>query len=274
MSLPITPPFPVFTGRDGQPLDEGRIYVGVANQDPVANPVALFWDDALTISAQQPVITSGGYPVFVGSPAKLYTASAAVSMRVLDGGGALVYATASLVGAGTVTSVAANGGTTGYAITGGPITGAGTFTLEVDDAATVRTEIEAAKSGANTDITSLEQDVAIAESGTAAANTIGFRGMPVVTLASGGTLDLTHASKTIYTGGNITIPANASVAFPIGTMIEISNSTNATVTVSITSDTLRQSGTTNTGTRTLAVYGDCVIKKRTSTLWHIIGNVS
>ena len=274
MSLAITPPFPVFTGRDGQPLDEGRIYVGVANLDPIANPVALFWDVGLSIPAAQPVITSGGYPVFVGSPAKLYTAATAVSVRVLDGGGALVYNAASLVGTGSVTSVAADGGTTGYAFTGGPITTAGTFTLAVDNAATARGAISAAASGANTDITSLEQDVQIVETGTAAANTLGFRGLPVVTLPSGGTLDLTHASKTIYTGGNVTIPANASVAFPIGTAIEISNSTNATVTISITSDTLRQSGTTNTGTRTLAVYGDCVIKKRAATLWHIAGNVT
>ncbi len=273
MTLAITPPFPVFTGRDGQPLDEGRIYVGVANLDPITNPVALFWDAALSIPAAQPVITSGGYPVFVGSPAKLYTASASVSVRVLDGAGALVYNAASLTAPGSVSSVAASGGVTGFTFTGSPITSSGTLTLAVDDATMARVAIGAAASGANTDITSLEQDVAIVETGTIAANTLGFRGLPVVTFP-GGTIDLTHASKTLYTSGNVTIPANASVAFPVGTAIEISNSTNATVTISITSDTLRQSGTTNTGTRTLAVYGDCVIKKRAATLWHIAGNVS
>lgn len=273
MSLAVTPPFPVFTGRDGQPLDEGRIYVGVANQDPITNPVALFWDEALSIPAAQPVVTSGGYPVFVGSPAKLYTNAAAVSVRVLDGAGALVYSAANLVGQGSVTSVAANGGSTGYAFTGSPITGAGTLVLEVDDADTARGAIGAAASGANADITSLLQSALIAETGTAAANTLGFRGLPVVNTI-GKTLELTDIGKTVYTSGNITIPANASVAFPVGTAIEISNSTNATIAISITSDTLRQSGTTNTGTRTLAVYGDCVIKKRAATLWHIAGQVT
>ena len=274
MTLSIIPPFPVFTGRDGQPVDDGRIYVGVANLDPIANPVALFWDAALSIPAAQPVMTSGGYAMFVGSPARLYAGATSVSIRVLDAAGGLVFNAASLDITGTVTSVDASGGATGFSFSGGPITGAGTLTLAVDDAAMARAAIVAAVSGANDDITSLRQDVAIAESGTYSANTLGFRGMPVVTLASGGTLDITHASKTIYTAGNITIPSNAAVAFPIGTMIEISNSTNATVTIAITTDTMRQSGTTNTGTRTLAVYGDCVIKKRTATLWYIIGNVS
>ena len=52
------------------------------------------------------------------------------------------------------------------------------------------------------------------------------------------------------------------------------NSTNATIQISITSDTLRQSGTTNTGTRTLAVYGEAYVKKVAATTWHITGNIT
>jgi hypothetical protein len=273
MSLPITPPFSVFTGLDGEPIDGGLIYVGVANLDPVTNPVAIYYDDALTLPAPNPATVNAGYPVYAGAPSRLYTAGTAASVTVKDAQGVLVFSAPSLNAAGSVTSVAASGGTTGFAFTGGPITGAGTLTLTVSNAATARSAITAAASGANTDITSLEQDVAIVETGTAAANSIGFRGLPVV-VSTGGTLQLSDAGKTVYTSGNITIPANASIAFPIGTAIEISNSTNATITISITSDTLRQSGTTNTGTRTLAVYGDCVIKKRTATVWYIAGQVT
>lgn len=69
-------------------------------------------------------------------------------------------------GAATVTSVAASGGTTGLSFTGSPITTTGTLTLGGTlavanggtgsaTAADARTALSAAKSGANTDITSL-----------------------------------------------------------------------------------------------------------------------
>ena len=67
---------------------------------------------------------------------------------------------------GTVTSVAASGGTTGLTFSGSPITTSGTLTLGgtlavasggtgATDAATARTNLGAAASGANSDITSL-----------------------------------------------------------------------------------------------------------------------
>lgn len=273
MSLKVESPFPVFTNRDGQPLDGGLVYVGVAGLDPVTNPVALYWDDALTIPASQPVTTNGGYTVRAGSPGQLWADAAAVSILVKDQYNVTVFSSGNVPAAGTVTSVVASGGVTGFAFTGGPITGAGTLTLTVANQATARGAIGAAASGANTDITSLEQDVTIAETGAATAATLGFRGLPVVTVA-GKTLELSDQGKTVYTSGNIVIPANAAVPFPVGTTIAISNSTNATVSISIISDTLRHAGTTNTGTRTLAVYGDAVLKKLAATEWRVIGNVS
>ncbi len=71
-----------------------------------------------------------------------------------------------LSGIGTVTSVAASGGTTGLTFSGSPITTAGTLTLGgtlavasggtgATDAGTARTNLGAAASGANSDITSL-----------------------------------------------------------------------------------------------------------------------
>jgi hypothetical protein len=45
-------------------------------------------------------------------------------------------------------------------------------------ATTARTNLGAAASGANTDITALNQDVTVTATGTIAANTIGYRGLP------------------------------------------------------------------------------------------------
>ena len=65
-----------------------------------------------------------------------------------------------------------------------------------------------------------------------------------------------------------TIPSNASVPFPIGTEIWFVNQVN-TVTISITSDTLRLAGGVLVGNRTLAANGVARALKVTSTIWYI-----
>lgn len=69
-----------------------------------------------------------------------------------------------------------------------------------------------------------------------------------------------------------TIPANASVAYPIGTLIAITNDGSVTMTVAITTDTLTWGKDNTTGTRTLAAGADCVIMKTTATTWKINGS--
>lgn len=67
-----------------------------------------------------------------------------------------------------------------------------------------------------------------------------------------------------------TIPANASVAFAIGTAITFVNDQN-TVTVAITSDVLVWAEDGSTGSRTLAENGIATAVKVTSTRWIISG---
>lgn len=74
----------------GKPLDNGAIYVGVANQDPQTNPVQCYWDAALTIPASQPIAVYAGYVVNSGSRADVYTASGTFSLRIRDKSGAQV----------------------------------------------------------------------------------------------------------------------------------------------------------------------------------------
>ena len=69
-----------------------------------------------------------------------------------------------------------------------------------------------------------------------------------------------------------TIPANSSVAFPIGTAVTFVNQSSAgTVTISITTDTMRLAGAGTTGSRTLAANGIATALKITSTEWIISG---
>jgi len=85
------------------------------------------------------------------------------------------------------------------------------------------------------------------------------------------TLVLTDAGKTIYkaTGGageTITIPANASVAYDIGTLIAVDNDGGGDLTIAITTDTLVGTDGT-TGSRTLGDNERSVIHKLTATRW-------
>lgn len=75
------------------------------------------------------------------------------------------------------------------------------------------------------------------------------------------------------TARTFTIPANSSVPYPIGTAITFVNQNGAgTVTIAITSDTMRLAGTGTTGNRTLAANGIATALKITSTEWIISGS--
>lgn len=69
-----------------------------------------------------------------------------------------------------------------------------------------------------------------------------------------------------------TIPANASVAYPIGTALTFINQNGAgVITIAITSDTMRLAGAGTTGSRTLAANGVATAIKITATEWIISG---
>jgi parallel beta-helix repeat protein len=92
-ALSISAPFPIFSDIDGDPLDSGYIYIGATNQNPVTNPITVYWDAALTVPAAQPIRTSGGYPQYNGTAANLYVNSD-YSIRVTNKNGTLVYSAA------------------------------------------------------------------------------------------------------------------------------------------------------------------------------------
>jgi len=90
-ALSIQVPFPVFQDRDGQPLDNGYVWIGVTNLSPQTNPVNVYFDAALTILAPQPLRTINGYISRFGSPAQVYVDAANFSILVQDSKGSMVY---------------------------------------------------------------------------------------------------------------------------------------------------------------------------------------
>jgi hypothetical protein len=90
-ALSIQVPFPVFQGRDGQPLENGYVWIGVANLNPQTNPVVAYFDAALTIPAPQPLRTLNGYISRAGTPAQIYVDGVNFSILVQDSKGSMVY---------------------------------------------------------------------------------------------------------------------------------------------------------------------------------------
>jgi hypothetical protein len=106
---------------------------------------------------------------------------------------------------------------------------------------------------------------------------VGFRNTPVNSQSADYTLVLADSGKTILhpvaddNARTFTIPANSSVAYPVGTVISFVNLQN-TVTIAITTDTMYLANNGATGSRTLAEYGTASAMKVASTTWIISGN--
>lgn len=127
-------------------------------------------------------------------------------------------------------------------------------------------------SGVNLTASNVAASNVLTDTGTITATSPGFRGLPQNAQTGAYTLALTDAGKQVSnTTGGFVIPANASVAFPVGTTIVLYNNSGSNQTVSITSDTLRLAGTATTGARTLAQYGVATCVKVASTTWTISG---
>ena len=109
-------------------------------------------------------------------------------------------------------------------------------------------------------------------------NGVGFLNIPINSQSAAYTLVLADAGKAILhpsTDANartFTIPANSSVAYPVGTAISFINMTSNVVTIAITTDTMYLSSAGTTGSRSLAQYGTATAVKMTSTTWIISGS--
>lgn len=179
---------------------------------------------------------------------------------------------------------------------GGDVTTAGKTLLTDADAAAQLASIGAAAAShvhAATDITSGDLDDARLSANVplldAATNnftgdlqvggvSVGLKTVPQNSQSANYTLVLTDSGKHIYhpvaggAGHTFTIPANASVAYPIGTVLTFVNMDSAnSISIAINTDTMYLAGAGTTGTRTLGTYGQATALKVTSTNWLISG---
>lgn len=111
---------------------------------------------------------------------------------------------------------------------------------------------------------------------TAAATASGLDALldvPVVDVSTARTLQLSDRGKDIYTNSPVTIPANATAAFPVGSAVVISSKIAGDVTITPESGvTLRWEGDGSTGQRKIENYGSVRIHKKATNTWHIAGS--
>ena len=82
------------------------------------------------------------------------------------------------------------------------------------------------------------------------------------------TLALSDQGKQIsITTGGVAIPANSSVAFPVGSVVCVFNNSSSVQYINITSDTLYHAGASSTGVAALAQRGFATCVKVDSTAW-------
>lgn len=90
-AVTVLPPYPHFKELDGTPLNNGYVYIGDAGVDPEANPATVYWDDALGVTATQPIRTINGYYSNAGTPADVFVNATNFSITVRDSAGALIF---------------------------------------------------------------------------------------------------------------------------------------------------------------------------------------
>lgn len=207
--------------------------------------------------------TSGGVPYFSASTTIASSAALAANAIVI-GGGAGVAPSTTTTGSGILTFL----GTPSSANLADAVTDeTGSGALVFATSPTLVTPVLGTPTSG--DLSNCTAD---------GTSSVGFRNIPQNSQSTAYTLVLADSGKHILhpsadtTARTFTIPANSSVAFPIGTAITFVNQNGAgVVTIAITTDTMRLSPAGTTGSRTLAANGVATCIKLTSTEWIISG---
>ena len=100
--------------------------------------------------------------------------------------------------------------------------------------------------------------------------------LPKTDISSGTTLALTHQAGLIRmtsSGDTVTIPLNATVAFPIGSTVTVFNDSSGTNAINATGGvTLRKAADGSAGNVTMAGYGLCSLIKVGTDSWVVAGS--
>lgn len=116
MAVQVFQPFEIFYDINGKPVDDGFIWVGQPNLDPETNQIGVFFDEALTIPATQPIRTRNGFPANAGVQAQIFVSETTFSITIKNKNSTVirsvaeVHSSTDLEGRLRDTSSSSNGG--------------------------------------------------------------------------------------------------------------------------------------------------------------------
>lgn len=143
--------------------------------------------------------------------------------------------------------------------------------LDDADSVAARSTLGAASVGANNDIYSLLQSVTIVDSGSVNVTSIGYRGLPTNYRSAGYSVAIGDMGKMVpISTGGIAIPNT----LPEGFACSLFNDSGSAQSVTVSDATLRFSGTSLTGARSLLPYGLASVVKVKSDTWVISGAIA
>jgi hypothetical protein len=175
--------------------------------------------------------------------------------KVKIGNGSTAWNSLSYLGAGTVTSI-----TAGTGLSGGTITTSGT--IAIDTATTV--DVSTAQTLTNKTLTDPKINLAFnADSGSSYTAVLTDNGK-VVTMDNG-------------SGNTFRLPTNASVAFPIGTQINVLQIGAGQTTINaVTSGTttIQSTGASAAAPKLRARYSAATCVKASTDLWYVFGDIA
>ena len=245
--------------------------VGTLSELLVSNTIVSV---GLTANTGDITVTAGVFAGDGGSISNVVGAN--VSGEVGFAAVANSVAIANVSGAGNIATVNLDGNTANY------LDGTGSWGPVTATSATTAGTVTTA---AQPNITSLGTLVDLTVTGNIAggninANTngfaIGYKEIPPVVLSADDTIALEDSGKHFRstTAGNITlsIPTNATVAFPTGTAISIVEQAAGNILVNaISGVTLYQAGNSTAGNRVISTYGVATLMKVDTDTWFISG---
>jgi|GEM_PF-5036263 len=220
------------------------------------------FDTAVQVFTNNSVGVAGGLANFVTFDSLGNTLPGVTATQSLGLTGSRWSAVYGVVGnfSGTVTAAAFSGALSGpisqftndagYATSAGIIAAAGSLTGS-----------SLAANVVNSSLTS------IAPSATDGTYELGFKGLPAASITTGSFV-ASDKGKCVYATGGVTIP-NSTMA--TGDVVTILNTTGSPITLTAGIGTLRQAGTGNVGSRTLATFGIASVLFQSSVIAYVSG---
>lgn len=101
-----------------------------------------------------------------------------------------------------------------------------------------------------------------------------LRNLPLIRAVAAPIAELADRGGVVEATTSAALPANATVAFPVGSLVIFYNDSGVNINLTITTDTLRLAGTTSTGTRVIGPRGYASCRKRATTEWTVSGDVA